>query len=559
MTTTTTPTTVAPAASPHAAGASVPSLFHLVLLVWGEQYTKLFTDIGLPALLAEGNIPALARSFPTVFKIYTRPVDVPSITASPAFQRVAPLVETRFLEFDPTVSDDKYAAMTACHRIALREAAESDAAVVFLAPDTIWADGSLATVARAALAGKRAVMQGGLRVMRESALPALSRFYANAADGVAAVPPRALVRVALDHMSADFAAWFWDSPDFSRNPANVYWRVGSEGVVARCFHLHPLMLFPERTVTDFVSTLDDDLPLLAIPRFESIHVVDDSDDAFHVDLFDGDARAGLHVLPQRPQPAYLAEWALHCANLHHRRFARRTLRWHAGPVTDEWEGVEAAADAVMADAMRRLRLRELAVRAGGATLGMRWPALLQGAGESRIGWNLLPRAPLWHRIVTDVLTTCGCQRAAGAMESWRRTLFGATAECLFGAGVAARALDGFVPTRTRRHRVRRAKEKQTQRRKKLSKEQALRRRVWLRKRIAHALERGAHVAPRHAARAARTLRGSVTRYVRLSRSRGAKYLKRNARRTRKLGHRAVTLTRRVMNRVRSVARPTVEP
>ena len=558
--------TAAPLHAPGPSAVGAPSLFHLILLVWGDEYTKLFTDIGLPALLSDGNIPALARSFPTVFKIYTRPQDVPSIMASAAYRRLAPLVETQFLDFDPTRSGDKYAAMTACHRLALQEAAEKHAAVVFLAPDTIWADGSLATVARAAMAGKRAVMQGGLRVMRDTALPALSRFYVEGATGVASVPPRALVRVALDHMSADFAAWFWDSPDFSRNPANVYWRVADEGLIARCFHLHPLMLFPERKVADFISTLDDDLALLAIPRYESIHVVEDSDEIFHIDLFDGDARAGLNVLASGPTPHYLAEWALQCANLHHRRFVHHRLRWHTGPVTAAWKNVEAASDRVVGHVTLRLRLREIALRAGGAACGIRWPALLASAAATRIGWNLLPPPPAWYRAVAATFTVCGWVRPVAAMETGRRALFAATTEWVFGAGVAARALNGFTSTRLRRERRRRERRRRIERSSltvmaraavaiargdapgpawDAQRARAAKRLAKLRKRVWRAYERSTiRMSLRRAPRASRSIRDGVRRTVLVSRSRTAKHLKRDARTARKALRRTLMQGRR---------------
>jgi hypothetical protein len=426
---------------------------HLVLLVWGELYTRMFTEIGLPALLSDRNIPALARAFPIVLKVYTTDEDAWRITESPSYARLSRFVDVRFLPFDVSQQSDKYALMTVCHRIALADAATENAAVIFLAPDTIWADGSLETVARAAQAGKRAVLQGGLRVMKDAALEALRPVYAAGADGAVTVPAQALVRVALDHMSDDFKAWFWDAPGFSRNPANVYWRVGNDGVLARCFHLHTLMVFPERHVTDFISTLDDDLALLALPRYDSLYVVEDSDEVFHVDLFDGDPTVGLHFLEGRPTATYLERWALFAANLHHRGYVRHRIRWHAQPMSRAWTQVERDSDRVIAEVGLRLRLREWRLHLRAALYGISLKGIIDGAAATRLNWALQPAAPAWHTTCAGALRAGGWKSAAERLEGFRRQTFFECAAYIFGSNVAARGLEGGQAKKFRRHGV----------------------------------------------------------------------------------------------------------
>jgi hypothetical protein len=47
----------------------------LLLPVWGHRYVRQFLEIGLPTLMAPGNVPALAQSVPSEFEILTSAAD----------------------------------------------------------------------------------------------------------------------------------------------------------------------------------------------------------------------------------------------------------------------------------------------------------------------------------------------------------------------------------------------------------------------------------------------------------------------------------------------------
>ena len=311
-----------------------PRVFHLVMQVWGPAYCRMLTETCLPALLAPGNIPALVAEWPAKFIIFTRDQDIRRITDSPSYARLAAILPVEFKTIDEELRVNKYAALTMIHHRVLGTAWYEQAAVVWLVPDAIWSDGSLRTVSRAAAAGKRAVMQPALRVVKDDAMPAVKEMLNTPGfDGFA---PRDLVRLALDHMHPYYRACYWNEPLFNTNPALVFWPVGNEGVVARGFHLHPLMLFPSRPVRAFNSTFDDDLPLLACPDIQSIHVVSDSDEAFHIDLTEDD---WCEVIPRRAgygSVFRLLRFAMSAANLHHREFAKRSIRIHAVECSGAW-------------------------------------------------------------------------------------------------------------------------------------------------------------------------------------------------------------------------------
>ena len=429
----------------------LPSAFHLVVLVWGASYTRRFVELALPALMSPRNIPALMRLAPVHLTVYTTEADRDTVAMAPVLNGRDGELQIRFITRDWPGFGDKCDAMRVCHSEALITAARENAAVLFLAPDTIWADGSLETVARAVLEGKRAVMQAGVRVNEATALPLILERFRPTRDHAITVPARDLVRIALDHMHPFYRSWYWDAPAFSRHPANVYWRVGDEGMVVRGFHLHPLMVFPERQVQDFVSTVDDDLAVLAFTSYDSIYVVRDSDDVFHIDLADEDWGSATHTLEDRPTASYLATWGRLCGNLYHRRFVMEKIRFHAGPLTPAWRPVEEASDRVLQRVARSYAIESLALRPRELVFGTSREALLERVAASRLGPDTMPPPPSWWDTLTGLLPS----RFATALQARRTRAFRSVLEWIFGTNVTVRGLGLVLADEKRAKRLER--------------------------------------------------------------------------------------------------------
>jgi len=427
--------------------SQLPNSFQLTTQVWGTSYCQLFTEICIPALLAPGNVPALASMWPVTFQIYTTEHDMETIRQSSPFRKLSEIVPTEFAILGPARSEEKYSVMTRLQHEVLRSALDRRAAIVSIMPDTIWADGSLRTVGRVALAGKRVVMQAGIRVLKSEVLAAITAH--RSVDGVLALPPRELVRMGLDHMHPNNRAWYWDAPRFSRNPANVYWRIDHDGLIARCFHLHPLMLFPQQPVTHFVSTFDDDLPLLACPNYDSIAVVEDSDQAFHLDLAEDEYCTKVLTLNHRPSSAYLAKWAWRSANLHHRRFVRHRIRIHAAPLTDRGQDVERGSDRVVRAVVWWMRLHSAASRPLEWLCGINRDRLVEQAAVAPMSWALCPPVRGWISDLMRLSRTYRFASVARGLEALHHLAFRTALTAVFGNHVACRRL-GLDPVLRKR-------------------------------------------------------------------------------------------------------------
>ncbi len=327
-----------------------PSGYHFVTPVWGEAYTKLYVDVVIPAQLAPGNLPCF-RNVPNCrYVIYTRPDDAHVIRESPVFKKLDECVPVTF-EPIPASVDVVHDMMTRCYLYGIRAAESADAAILFMTPDAVFADGSLATVKRAAERGSDVIYAPSIRVMKDSVAVTLIRtFKSGEAIGV---PSRNLMRIALDNLHPLAHSSWWEEGDGGLVPATIYWRVADEGILAHCFHLHPLLVYPQKKGVKFFGTIDDDYVLAACPDSSRDVVVSDSDDVLMVDL--SDPSRFFEKRFAKGSVRDTVRWAEQFTNLRHQKLFTTAIRLHAGiSEPQRWAKVEARARCVVDEVMQRL-------------------------------------------------------------------------------------------------------------------------------------------------------------------------------------------------------------
>ncbi len=339
--------------------------FHIIVPVWGREYTRIFTDLLLPTLLAPGNIPALPYPERHVFQIYTTPADRAVIEASPVHAQLKRHIRVVFrrVRAHPEKGGNPYAIQSDCYRRAIREADAADQAMVFLTPDSVMADGSLRNLARIAGTGVRAVLGVGVRLVKETVGDALLRNH-RSDDGVIAIGPRELVRLALPNIHPIAKAHFYHDEGYGLFLSNLYWRIGTEGLLARCFHLHPFMVYPRVKNAPFTTTVDGDYIETACPDLTDTYVVTDSDEFWAFELSAADRR--INIMDRSRPPIEFVQWVFNKTTSRHRLLIGNVIRMHAG-VTDgpAWRAAELEAE----DCVKRLlSYVEAMAHARGATV-----------------------------------------------------------------------------------------------------------------------------------------------------------------------------------------------
>jgi hypothetical protein len=326
----------------------------VVVVAWGPAYLGLLVQQALPSLLSPGNLPALAAAHQVTCRFYTTPADAAGWAGTPLFAALARVLPVAFtdiaslgVEREPLFRhwpESKFKTMSVCHLDAIRRAEAEASALVFVAPDNLFSDGCFARVAEAIAQGCRAVLMSHIPVLEPSFLPAFARAFPADAAGIRALPPRALTRLALAHRHPDTDSYFPGGASFQVS-AHLYWRVGTEGHLARAFHLHPLYLQPRRPTTGFFHSIDHDWTAQALDPGDPVRILQDSDEAALIEPLPMAAAKGTR--PQ-PYPFTPLRWALAAEGLFQSpdnlRWARTSIRWHGADLSPAWAAVERQAD-----------------------------------------------------------------------------------------------------------------------------------------------------------------------------------------------------------------------
>jgi hypothetical protein len=321
-----------------------PAGFHFLTAVWGRSYVQLYLDTVIPAQLAAGNLPAFADDPATRYIIFTTITDAERIRAAPSFRALSNTVATVIELIDDNL-DVPHDAMSNCYRRGIACADLAGAAIVFLTPDIVFADHSFAALKRLSQQGYEAVFIPAIRALKSSVVPALQEKYRS--DGVIQIRSADLMRMAFENPHPIALSSYWEEGEGDLIAPILYWRVADEGIVARCFHLHPLLVYPQRKNAPFLGTIDDDFVSAACPDDSRDYVVVDSDEIAAVEL-SGLERVLRTGIPKQSVDG-VAEWAELSANARHRKLFQRTIRMHAR-VSDQAAWAEAEARAARAAA-----------------------------------------------------------------------------------------------------------------------------------------------------------------------------------------------------------------
>ena len=316
-------------------------IFHAVTHVWGREYLDVFLNVCIPNQLAPGNIPALPRG--SRYRILTRSVHVPELDAHPMVQALRDSIPVDIIVVDALDQKmgvaDGHDLMIACHRRAIADILEADAAIIMLSADFVFSDHAMAAIVKRHREGYRAIVNTGLRLAKESFL----EHVREARVQLDALPSRELVRIGWPHLHPHTRSMFADARPFSMFPVGVCWRVGDEGLLARFLHLDPLMVDPMNRAA-LKGTNDGKYLSRACPDFSRVHVVTDSDELHMFEL----TTVHRPVIATRGNGASVwrsAAVVSMCDDHQVGYWRDHTIRVHARDLDDGWDVAAADADA----------------------------------------------------------------------------------------------------------------------------------------------------------------------------------------------------------------------
>jgi hypothetical protein len=338
---------------------------YFIVVLWGQRFREYFLDYCLASALSPGNIPALNTSPRSKFLIATRPDDWAAMRGAALFQLLERYVEPIFIEIPPCPPGHSgYQHMGIGHRIACEMAHRDKAYAVILTPDSMFTEGSVARLQELARGGTELVLTAALRFGEEP-------FFAHLRDlgvlpgenpgkrGTAlTITGRQMVYAAVNGFHSETLAYEWDAPGLMAISPAAWWRVpGEDGIVLHSLSWAPLLLdygaIGDHDTSTFDQwTLDGDYLFNNTKTIKKIHVVQDSDELFLASWgplaerpvtktrFPFDKRLAGHFFKQSFHSGFFDPLK--------RKLFFLPVRWHAKPLNQKWDEVEA-------HAMRELR------------------------------------------------------------------------------------------------------------------------------------------------------------------------------------------------------------
>ncbi len=335
--------------------AKMPERYQIIVPVWNEKYVQLFINYALPFQLAPGNLPALPPK-QTIYQIFTCAKDAEIIRKSWAFCQLAEnlRVEMHYID-DLDFSAHPYNMMTICYERAIASAASHDTAFFFLTPDSFWSNGTFAAVMARLREGKRAVVTMGLRACLPEMLTRLDANRHQKTHEPLELDPRELLRLALTYLHPLSLAHFIEN-NGNHSLGHYYWRVGNHTLVARCFHMHPLMVRPVHPIHCLHTTLDHEYVRQACPNYADVHLVTDSDELCGIEVSEKEHMTDM-ICPGLVPDGEIHQWMDQWTSSYHRRYFNSPIILHTKDISEEIGPVMAEANRfvnqIMADYTRR--------------------------------------------------------------------------------------------------------------------------------------------------------------------------------------------------------------
>ena len=233
----------------------------LIIPLWGSVYAEKLVSMTLPALLAPGNLPSLARMFDVEVVLVTEHKLVDYIQRARSFQRLSTICEVKFASLDdlmPCEPGEYGVVLTAALFRGFVDlgAKVTETFLLFLNADFIIADGSYRRLGELMREGKRVIHAPSFRVVLEEVWPQLEA-RVDAESAMLAVKPREMAKLALTHKHLTVKArtvnqrlyhqWCMDQ---------FYWYVDEETLIGYQWPIALVAIKPERAIPEPVLVWD---------------------------------------------------------------------------------------------------------------------------------------------------------------------------------------------------------------------------------------------------------------------------------------------------------------
>lgn len=319
-----------------------------LLGVWGQGFILQFMELGLPTLLAPGNVPAVAAEYPCEFVFLTSKDDEEFLLKQPQTRALQQVCPVSFLPIDDLIIYTNYSTtLTLAYGRAVQACGPEmlNTYFVFLVSDYLMADGSLRSLLKHIRAGKSGIQAGNFQIIDHDLDQLRTRIDPETHQ--LAIPPRDLMAFALRHLHpVTVGNLVNQNITHSTHGNRLFWRVDDATLIGRFYLMHMLCIRPETTDFKIGASCDYSFIPEMCPSGDLAWLTD-SDEYLVVEFQSGNhEREWLRAGPLNPVELahHLCEWT----TTGHRANAGHTLVFHAEGLPGSLPAAIAEADAYVA-------------------------------------------------------------------------------------------------------------------------------------------------------------------------------------------------------------------
>src|SRR3990167_2444641 len=320
---------------------------HINTVVWGEEFIKTFINIAIASQLAEGNIPDLDKKCTPIYFIYTRKEDQPQITSSILFQKLASKIPIVFRFFTCDSNLSIHQTLTNCHIKAIKEANQNQAPILFLSPDLIVSRGAFSYFVDLLNRGKRLIASLGIRLSLESMEKELSKRHLINENQPLSLTANELIDLAFRNLHTFSKNLFWRNEKANHILPTIFWKLDDTTLLARGFHIHPIVIWPTDYHTLPCTTIDGPYVTKACPNKKNWHLITNTK---KISLFELSNHNKFHDSPlAKPSIELMLQWASDKQNVSdiHRYYVKHKLYIGSGRRRRHWRKIERESDRII--------------------------------------------------------------------------------------------------------------------------------------------------------------------------------------------------------------------
>ena len=324
----------------------------VVTVIWGKTYVERWAQLNAPALLAPGNIPALAKEMRVNLVFYTTREDRERIRSLAVYSRLKQHASIRFVMINSILRDtahdllglrfaDKYAPMTTAHNHCMRHAAQNGHYIFFNFPDIVWQKDFFQKITAHIMNGKTHIFYYSGPYLELEKIQ--EKIHGMVKNGVLAVDNKELRKLCSTYRHSSSLLQYKNSPLRYFGAIMRMYRVKDLGDIIHMACFVPLVLKPTHKAFTR-TTIDADHPIYPLLPHQQIEIITENLSLCAASMDPRDAQNNALRWPPYDLASFAKDFRLGM-NLWNRVFFSLPCRFYSHAVTseDEWSKVQQTA------------------------------------------------------------------------------------------------------------------------------------------------------------------------------------------------------------------------